>query len=631
MSFIRIKLTTWGMRFLFITTFILVSGCLELKIVSPRNGNEFVGGERIEFRAKTENALKSKIRWIVDGTQMGTGESFATTTLSVGWHEIVAELGKDGKTLKDSVHVQVISWIAIPTPNMGPVRAMVRDGVKRQTWLTVPGEGVYRVDDLGGAVLFSASNGDLPSDDVQDVTIRGAEVWVGSSAGVARYNGSDWKTYTQLDGLPSDDVRAVSVDATDSRLWLVTPAGLAVWDGMAWNSILYSVPATALMVRGGVAWVGTDHKGIHRFDGKGWDFLTGDAELERDLIEHVLPDLVAPRRVWIASATEGLAKYYDGGWERFHLDSLEPLVAVGIALEEATSSLWIAEANTLTILRRSANGLWRRYDAQAAVSGLDGPWRAITVDGMTGAKWLATDSHIVSLAASGRSREAIDLPDLVAYSPTDIEIKSRSKGLELILETTISNQGDGVLEIEAQLDPKTSRQFAAQNIYYRDEVVKQYPAGKFYFDGHQDHYHYHFDVLTTYQLREVLPGNGVGKILSQSPKVSWCLSDHTQVSSGTDEVQYTCIGDLQGISVGWGDTYYARQSGQSISLAGIPPGEYWVVVMATSVFAEKDYRNNTGMARIRFDAQGKVMVLEEVGPKGLARKNLFAIIRSLVT
>ncbi|MFB3143103.1 MAG: lysyl oxidase family protein [Candidatus Methylomirabilales bacterium] len=604
------------MRLLSYAILILVSGCLDLEIVTPRNGDEFVAGERIEFGAQADDALKGKIRWIVDGTHMGTGESFATATLSVGWHEVVAELGEDDNALQDVVHVQVISWNAIPAPNMALVRAMVRDGVRKETWLAVPGEGVYKVDDLGGAHLFSASTGDLPSDEVRDLTFRGGEVWVGTSTGVARYAGSVWETYTRFDGLPSDDVRALSVDARDSRLWLATPAGLASWDGNAWQSTSYAVPATALTVRDGVAWVGTDGNGIHRFDGKSWDRLPGDAELEKDRIEHLVPTLIAPRRLWVAGAVEGLVKYYDGGWERFHQESLEPLVTVGIAVEEATRSLWIAEANTLTILRRSANGLWRRYDAQAAISGLEGPWHAITVDDVTGAKWLATDTHIVSLAASGLSREAIDLPDLVAHAPTGIKIKSWSKGPELVLETTIANQGDGVLEIEAHPDLNTDHKVATQNIYHGEWIVAQYPVGEFFFVEHEDHHHYHLNAFTIYQLREVLPGNGVGAILSQSLKVSWCLNDFLSVSLGAGEGQYTCSTNLQGISVGWADRYLSRQSGQSIAIAGIPSGEYWVVVMATSLFAEKDYQNNTAMTKIRFDAQGNVTVLEEIGPKG---------------
>ncbi len=600
----------WGMRYIFLAILILASGCLKLEIVSPRNGDEFIAGARIEFRAKTEDAHKSKIRWIVGGNQMGTGESIAATSLSVGWHKVAAELKKDSKTLQDTVHVQVISWNVLPTPNMDPVRAMVRDGVQRETWLAVPGEGVYKVDDLGRATLFSATTGDLPSDDVRAVTLRGSEVWVGTSAGVARYDGSAWQTYTYLDGLPSDDVQALSVDATDSRLWLATPAGLASWDERAWHSISYAVPATALTARDSVAWVGTDGKGIHRFDGKDWDLLGGDAGLAKDRIEHLLPNLVTPRSVWIAGAMEGLAKYRDGGWERFNPDSVEPLVAAGMAVEKASRSLWIAEANTLSILRRSANGLWRRYDAQAAVSGLQGPWHAITVDEVTGVKWLATDTHIVSLAASGLSREVIDLPDLVTYPPTSISIKSWSKDPKLILQTTIANQGDGALEIEAQLDPNTDQKVAAQNVYHRGWIVKQNCVGRFFFD--QDHNHYHLDALTIYQLREVLPGNGVGAIHSQSPKVSWCLNDFIEVSSGVEE-QYSCSKNLQGISVGWADTYFANQPGQSIPIAGIPPGEYWVVVTAASVFAEKDYQNNTAMTRIRIDAQGNVTVLEAQG------------------
>ncbi len=146
-------------------------------------------------------------------------------------------------------------------------------------------------------------------------------------------------------------------------------------------------------------------------------------------------------------------------------------------------------------------------------------------------------------------------------------------------------------------------------------------CGRVFFHGHHDPYH--FAGLTHYQLREVLPGKGGGPILSQTTKVSWCLSDHRRVSTDVGEQSYPCSGEVPGISVGWSDTYAVSLFGQSVSIAGIPPGEYWVVVVASSVFAEKEYRNNTSMTRIQFDDREKVEVLEERAPEGVAMKDPF--------
>ncbi len=87
----------------------LASSCVKLEIIGTRSGDEFVAGERILFQARTEEARRSQVQWIVDGSTVATGESFATANLSIGWHHVVAELTVNEKTVKDTVDVQVIS------------------------------------------------------------------------------------------------------------------------------------------------------------------------------------------------------------------------------------------------------------------------------------------------------------------------------------------------------------------------------------------------------------------------------------------------------------------------------------------------------------------------------------------
>ncbi len=78
------------------------------------------------------------------------------------------------------------------------------------------------------AKRFSQSTGDLPTDEVRDVNLHGGEVWIGTAAGVGRYDGTAWKFYTVHNGLPSDDVRVLAVDSIKSLLWMVTPAGVGL-------------------------------------------------------------------------------------------------------------------------------------------------------------------------------------------------------------------------------------------------------------------------------------------------------------------------------------------------------------------------------------------------------------------
>ncbi len=380
----------------------LLTGCLQLQIVEPVSGDEILAGERIEFRVRTEEAQESKVRWLLDGKLIGTGKSLTTSSLPVGWHEVKAELREGNKSVSDTVHVQIISWNAIKSPHRAPATAIARDEIGKETWLAVPGEGVYRVNVNGEFKLFSVSSGDLPTADVRDLILYDQEIWVATGIGVAHYVESDWRVFGRQHGLPSDDVRALYADSATSRLWLVTPLGLASWDGRSWESIPHLSPATSLAVHGDVAWVGTDGGEIHRLSGKIWNRLTPEEERQGESIQFLVPDGFQPDQVWLASRTKGLAKGHDGGREYLLGDHFEPLRTNGIVVEEASGTLWIAEANSLGILRRSATGVWRRYDAKSVLPFLEGSWQAITVDQATGTKWLATHSHIVSLSLSWR-------------------------------------------------------------------------------------------------------------------------------------------------------------------------------------------------------------------------------------
>lgn len=57
---------------------------------------------------------------------------------------------------------------------------------------------------------------------------RDGFIWVGTQAGVARYNGDAFTTYSRHEGLPSDRVRHMLLDRT-GVLWIKTAGGLAVW------------------------------------------------------------------------------------------------------------------------------------------------------------------------------------------------------------------------------------------------------------------------------------------------------------------------------------------------------------------------------------------------------------------
>ena len=88
-------------------------------------------------------------------------------------------------------------------------------------------------------------------------------VWAGTwGAGLSRFDGERWTTFTVRDGLPGNHVFALKTDAAGG-LWVGTSRGLARYDGEAFTVYdttdgLYSDPVFALALdENGGAWVGS--------------------------------------------------------------------------------------------------------------------------------------------------------------------------------------------------------------------------------------------------------------------------------------------------------------------------------------------------------------------------------------
>jgi hypothetical protein len=128
-------------------------------------------------------------------------------------------------------------------------------------------------------------------------------------------------------------------------------------------------------------------------------------------------------------------------------------------------------------------------------------------------------------------------------------------------------------------------------------------AGAFVF--HPTHGHIHFEGFTRYNLRTVLPNDGVGEVVASAEKVSFCLLDldgcDTPIIGAPERSRYPSCGTVQGISVGWADVYEEGLPDQWIDVTGVPYGEYWLEVVADpdNHLLELDESNNA--ARILID------------------------------
>jgi hypothetical protein len=226
--------------------------------------------------------------------------------------------------------------------------------------------------------------------------------------------------------------------------------------------------------------------------------------------------------------------------------------------------------------------------------------------------------------APASAQTASLLPDLRTRPHEVIEIG----GGELHLSNTIINVGVGPLEVfpeqtegddcDGDGDVANDRQ-AFQNVY-TDSID---PASPGYFVRDQDlvftpqlvgcmifhpeHDHWHFEDFSYYALRSETSGLAVGR----SVKVSYCILDgdleRPALPGAPADDYYGDVGctptAVEGLSIGWADTYGAYVAGQDIPVAGLPAGNYCLISRSDPVdrLEESNERNNARRTRLLLD------------------------------
>ena len=181
----------------------------------------------------------------------------------------------------------------------------------------------------------------------------------------------------------------------------------------------------------------------------------------------------------------------------------------------------------------------------------------------------------LSVPASGQDL----LPNLRALPPTDLSVVTNADtgNPELRLTATSWNSGAGALELNAGPAGQAG-QDVYQRIYQKNGTYRTNLAGTFVW--HPEHNHFHFQEYAVYTLR---PISAPGASQRQAYKTSFCVTDTTKLDgrlpgAPRKPVYAICNQFVQGMSVGWADSYGWQLAGQAIDLTGNPDGLYELTV-----------------------------------------------------
>jgi hypothetical protein len=201
---------------------------------------------------------------------------------------------------------------------------------------------------------------------------------------------------------------------------------------------------------------------------------------------------------------------------------------------------------------------------------------------------------LLAPGAAAAAKPRALLPDLVQGLPTPIEAvlddTTGAQQTRLVFGSTIANAGEGPLILTARRAPGASTMAAHQVIRRSDgsSYVRRQVAGTLKYVQASDHQHWHLLGIDRYELWT----GTASRRLRRDRKQGFCLGDRYELfpgrrlpnqprrpsypgACGKDRPDLTHV--VEGITVGWGDSYKANIEGQYIDITGIAPGRYLLV------------------------------------------------------
>ena len=164
------------------------------------------------------------------------------------------------------------------------------------------------------------TNGDM----ITDLAENGNVLWVATSGGVVKYDKVTTQTtfYNQGNsGLPRNQITAFDVEA-NGNLWLVTQAGLSLFDGIQWT--LYDTTNSSLpdqnivdvaIDQNGLKWLASS-VGLISFDGASWSvYDTSHTDINSN---YVLRIFISPSNEKWAITSSGLERFDGNNWTLYN-------------------------------------------------------------------------------------------------------------------------------------------------------------------------------------------------------------------------------------------------------------------------------------------------------------------------
>jgi len=173
---------------------------------------------------------------------------------------------------------------------------------------------------------------------------RAGNIWLGTGAGVTKYDGKYFTHFTVREGLVHNDVCAILEDKS-GNLWFGTGGGgISRYDGKFFTSytekegLSNNFVLAMLEDRGGNIWVGTNGGGLNKYDGSSFTHFTVKQGLSNNLVGSMCQDHSGD--LWFGTGGGGVMKFDGKSFARFSTNEGLSSNEVLSILEDHSGDLW---------------------------------------------------------------------------------------------------------------------------------------------------------------------------------------------------------------------------------------------------------------------------------------------------
>jgi hypothetical protein len=230
----------------------------------------------------------------------------------------------------------------------------------------------------------------------------------------------------------------------------------------------------------------------------------------------------------------------------------------------------------------------------------------------------AAAAGLTGFSMAANAQAVVDRPPNLKPLPAwNFSLVSDASGNSTLrFNTTSWNNGSGPLELVAgEVETGSGKQKVYQRVFLSDGSSFLHLAGSF--EWHPTHNHFHFDDYANYTLQ---PINAPGGSVRLGSKNTFCVMDTTKIDTSlpgapASAVYSTCGNTIQGMSIGWGDTYGSHLAGQELDFTDNPDGIYQVKIEVDpkKLLIESNEEDNVSCALINIKKPATVTVLDASG------------------